>query len=53
MHVYILDTGINIHHPDFEGRAAVEANYINYEEDDDYSGHGKWEQNVFLWMETI
>ncbi|KAG0172226.1 subtilisin-like serine protease [Apophysomyces sp. BC1034] len=40
VHVYILDTGINVLHPDFEGRAVMEPSFVNYEENNDYSGHG-------------
>lgn len=40
IHVYILDSGINESHPDFEGRALMEANFISYEDSGDFSGHG-------------
>ncbi|CAO3692257.1 hypothetical protein G6F70_000392 [Rhizopus microsporus] len=40
IHVYILDSGIDESHPDFEGRALMEANFISYEDSGDFSGHG-------------
>ncbi|KAI8981103.1 peptidase S8/S53 domain-containing protein [Pilobolus umbonatus] len=40
IHVYIVDTGINAEHPDFDGRAIMEKNFVEYEENVDYSGHG-------------
>lgn len=41
IHVYILDSGIQEDHPDFDDRAQLDANFINYETAEDYSGHGK------------
>jgi subtilisin family serine protease len=41
VHVYVLDTGINTAHQDFEGRAVIDANFIDYEEGEDLGGHGK------------
>jgi subtilisin family serine protease len=41
IHVYVLDSGIQEDHPDFEGRAHTEANFITYEDSGDHSGHGK------------
>ncbi|KAF7724385.1 subtilisin-like serine protease [Apophysomyces ossiformis] len=40
VHVYIFDTGINVQHPDFEGRAVMEPSFVGYEDNNDYSGHG-------------
>ncbi|KAG0759436.1 hypothetical protein G6F57_009192 [Rhizopus arrhizus] len=40
IHVYVLDSGIQEDHPDFEGRAHTEANFITYEDSGDHSGHG-------------
>lgn len=37
--VYIIDTGIKIDHPEFEGRASWAANYAD-DEDIDGAGHG-------------
>lgn len=48
IHVYILDSGIYTEHPDFAGRARMEANYIDYEDDGDYAGHGKKKQFSFF-----
>jgi subtilisin family serine protease len=41
VHVYVLDTGVNIAHQDFQDRAVMEANFIEHEEETDLSGHGK------------
>ncbi|KAI8344219.1 peptidase S8/S53 domain-containing protein [Chlamydoabsidia padenii] len=38
--VYVLDSGINIEHMDFEGRASTEASFVSDEADDDFGGHG-------------
>jgi subtilisin family serine protease len=38
--VYIFDTGINAEHPDFGGRAVRSENFVDYEDNDDYAGHG-------------
>ncbi|KAJ8662796.1 hypothetical protein O0I10_001760 [Lichtheimia ornata] len=40
VHVYVFDTGINTEHPDLKGRAFHTANFIDYEDDSDTSGHG-------------
>ncbi|KAI9243800.1 peptidase S8/S53 domain-containing protein [Sporodiniella umbellata] len=40
IHVYILDSGIQEDHPDFDDRAQLDANFITYEMAEDYSGHG-------------
>ncbi|RCH92207.1 subtilisin-like serine protease [Rhizopus stolonifer] len=40
VHVYIFDSGINADHPDFGGRANMEASFIDYEDDTDHAGHG-------------
>ena len=39
--VYVFDTGVNAEHPDFQGRVTRDANFIEYEDDNDESGHGK------------
>ncbi|KAL7751177.1 proteinase B [Sorochytrium milnesiophthora] len=38
--VYVIDTGINIHHKDFEGRASWGATIPDNDEDIDGNGHG-------------
>ncbi|KAJ7085979.1 peptidase S8/S53 domain-containing protein [Mycena crocata] len=38
--VYVLDTGINIRHTEFEGRASWGASFSNDGVDDDTNGHG-------------
>ncbi|KAG2226673.1 hypothetical protein INT45_001020 [Circinella minor] len=38
--VYVFDTGVNAEHPDFQGRVTRAANFIEYEDDNDESGHG-------------
>ncbi|KAI8881558.1 subtilisin-like protein, partial [Backusella circina FSU 941] len=38
--VYIFDTGIVPNHPDFADRAAIAANFIDYEDAVDLAGHG-------------
>ncbi|KAI8137410.1 peptidase S8/S53 domain-containing protein [Fennellomyces sp. T-0311] len=40
IHVYVFDTGINVDHPDIKGRVTRDANFIDYEDDNDESGHG-------------
>lgn len=40
IHVYVFDSGIDVDHPDFGGRASMEANFIDYEDDADNAGHG-------------
>lgn len=40
--VYVLDSGINVGHLDFEGRASTEISFVSDEEDDDFGGHGKY-----------
>lgn len=40
--MYVFDSGINVDHPDFGGRASMEASFIDYEDNVDYAGHGKW-----------
>lgn len=40
IHVYVLDTGVNTAHQDFEDRAVIEANFVEHEEDTDLGGHG-------------
>lgn len=41
IHVYVFDSGINVNHPDFGGRASMEASFIDYEDAMDYAGHGR------------
>ncbi|ORX75242.1 serine protease [Basidiobolus meristosporus CBS 931.73] len=38
--VYIIDTGINVRHSDFGGRASLPVSFINGEAVDDLNGHG-------------
>ena len=38
--VFICDSGLDISHPEFGGRARVGFNAIGYESDDDLNGHG-------------
>lgn len=38
--VYVIDTGIDINHPEFEGRARFGANFVENESDKDENGHG-------------
>ncbi|ORX82590.1 subtilisin-like protein [Anaeromyces robustus] len=38
--VYVIDTGINIHHVEFGGRAILGGNYSEEIENDDLNGHG-------------
>ncbi|KAI7889523.1 peptidase S8/S53 domain-containing protein [Mucor mucedo] len=40
IHVYVFDTGIDVNHPDFGGRASMEVSFIDYEDDIDHAGHG-------------
>ncbi|KAI8097513.1 peptidase S8/S53 domain-containing protein [Halteromyces radiatus] len=40
VHVYVLDSGINVDHSDFGGRATSEINFVSNEPDDDMGGHG-------------
>jgi len=37
---YILDTGINVNHQEFGGRAKMAANFVSGESSDDLHGHG-------------
>jgi hypothetical protein len=39
--VFVLDSGINFSHKDFEGRASNSANFVSTEDEQDYAGHGK------------
>jgi subtilisin family serine protease len=39
-YAYIIDTGIFLEHPDFEGRAIFGVNLAETEQDDDRDGHG-------------
>ncbi|KAI7861078.1 peptidase S8/S53 domain-containing protein [Circinella umbellata] len=38
--VFVLDSGVNIGHKDFEGRAKTTANFIHHEDSIDLGGHG-------------
>ncbi|CAO3642925.1 unnamed protein product [Cunninghamella blakesleeana] len=38
--IYIVDSGVNINHPDFEGRAEWGANFVKGSPDEDENGHG-------------
>ena len=38
--VFVLDSGVNTRHKDFEGRAKTTANFINHEDVIDLGGHG-------------
>jgi len=40
VHVYVVDTGIKISHPDFEGRASTDYNAVSGENGLDCNGHG-------------
>ncbi|KAI9027487.1 peptidase S8/S53 domain-containing protein [Phycomyces nitens] len=40
VHVYVFDTGINVNHPEFTGRATMDANFIEGEDPIDLAGHG-------------
>ncbi|KAI0242268.1 hypothetical protein L0F63_002576, partial [Massospora cicadina] len=37
--VYVIDTGIMVNHPEFEGRASIGASFAGYNDDDEH-GHG-------------
>jgi len=39
IHTYVIDTGIDIHHPEFEGRATWLANFVD-SDDTDCQSHG-------------
>lgn len=38
--VFVLDSGVHVEHPDFEGRAFTSSNFVQEEEDTDFAGHG-------------
>ncbi len=38
--VYVVDTGIDVTHPEFEGRAIFAKNFVTYENATDLNGHG-------------
>ncbi|KAI8058800.1 peptidase S8/S53 domain-containing protein [Thamnidium elegans] len=40
IHVFVLDTGVNVDHLDFEGRAENNANFVDNEDETDMGGHG-------------
>lgn len=39
--VYVLDSGVNVDHSDFGGRASHEISFVSEEPEDDLGGHGK------------
>lgn len=47
IHVYVFDSGINVDHPDFGGRADMEVSFIDYEDDVDNAGHGKFHYTFY------
>ncbi|KAJ3416225.1 hypothetical protein HDV05_002515 [Chytridiales sp. JEL 0842] len=40
--IYIIDTGININHVDYKGRAIHGVNFVEGESDEDENGHGSF-----------
>lgn len=38
--VFILDSGINVDHSEFGGRAILDANFVQDETEEDLGGHG-------------
>lgn len=38
--VYVLDSGIMVEHPEFEGRAFLGPSFVDYEANEDLTGHG-------------
>lgn len=38
--MFVLDSGVHVEHPDFEGRAFTSSNFVQEEEDTDFAGHG-------------
>ena len=38
--VYVIDSGIQVDHPEFEGRAVVGKSFVEHEGDTDFNGHG-------------
>ncbi|ORZ18018.1 peptidase S8/S53 domain-containing protein [Absidia repens] len=38
--VYVLDSGINVDHSDFDGRASIEISFVSDESEEDLGGHG-------------
>ncbi|GAA5795420.1 hypothetical protein HPULCUR_000777 [Helicostylum pulchrum] len=40
IHVFVLDTGVNVDHLDFQGRAENNANFVDNENETDMGGHG-------------
>lgn len=48
--MYVFDSGIDVDHPDFGGRASMEANFIDYEDDADNAGHGNYIVDVFVFV---
>lgn len=53
VHVYVFDSGINVNHPDFGGRASMEASFIDYEDEVDYAGHGKFMIYLLHLVQTL
>jgi hypothetical protein len=42
VHIYILDTGIDVSHPDLRGRTTFDVNFVSDEGRNDLNGHGKY-----------
>ncbi|RKP25116.1 peptidase S8/S53 domain-containing protein, partial [Syncephalis pseudoplumigaleata] len=40
VHVYIIDSGVAVDHPEFEGRATFDVNFVGDEPAQDLDGHG-------------
>jgi subtilisin family serine protease len=48
IHVYALDTGVNVAHVDFENRAIVDANFVATENEHDLGGHGIYNKSSLI-----
>ncbi|RKP10711.1 crystal Strucure of A cold adapted subtilisin-like serine proteinase, partial [Thamnocephalis sphaerospora] len=40
VHIYVVDSGVDVTHPDFGNRAKFDVNYVAGEGDEDMDGHG-------------